>query len=56
MANRKIIRFLAEVNQQSANALIGTVENLIRGGIKDILLLFHHQVERFFMAYLFIIF
>lgn len=39
MENRKIIRFLAEVNQQSANALIGVVENLIRNKTKNILLL-----------------
>jgi ATP-dependent Clp protease protease subunit len=39
MENRKIIRFLAEVNQQSANVLIGVVEDLIRKGTKNILLL-----------------
>ncbi|MDO8582043.1 MAG: ATP-dependent Clp protease proteolytic subunit [bacterium] len=39
MENRKIIRFLAEVNQQSANALIGVVENMIRSKVNNILLL-----------------
>jgi ATP-dependent Clp protease protease subunit len=39
MSNRKIIRFLSEINQQSANLLISVVEDLIRKGHKDILLL-----------------
>jgi ATP-dependent protease ClpP protease subunit len=37
--NRIIVRFLAEVNQQSSNALIKVVENLINQGTKNILLL-----------------
>jgi len=39
MENRKIVRFLAEVNQQSINVLISIVEDLIRKGTKNILLL-----------------
>lgn len=39
MENRRIIRFLAEVNQQSVTALISVTEDLIRKGIKNILLL-----------------
>jgi ATP-dependent Clp protease, protease subunit len=39
MKERTIIRFLAEINQQSANALMSVVEKLIREGKEDILLL-----------------
>ncbi len=43
MENRKIIRFLSEINQQSANALISVIEDLIRQDQKDILLLISSQ-------------
>ncbi len=39
MKERTVIRFLAEINQQSANALISVVEKLIHQGKQDILLL-----------------
>jgi ATP-dependent Clp protease, protease subunit len=39
MNKRTVIRFMADVNQQSANALIGVTEDLIRKGTEDILLL-----------------
>ncbi len=39
MKDRTVVRFLAEINQQSANALMGVVEKLIREGREDMLLL-----------------
>ena len=39
MKDRTIVRFLAEINQQSAHALMSVVEKLIREGREDILML-----------------